>query len=72
MVLGEGALSYERGTPAGVRVQGYRDSQSTEIISMIKWSRTSRLSIKNSPSGGYRDGGFAVANRADVVHEKLS
>jgi hypothetical protein len=26
--------------------------QSTEIISMIKWAQTSRLSIKNSPSIG--------------------
>ena len=29
--------------------------RSTKIISMIKWIRTSRLSIKNSPSGGRAD-----------------
>jgi len=66
--LGEGAVSDERGTPvfAGERCAG--DSHGARpvhlIITMMKWTRTSRLSIKNSLSAGERCAGGGGASHA--------
>ena len=73
VVLERGAVSSERGTPvyggrkAEVELTGRANARPVHlIITMIKWIRTSRLSIKNSLYGG-RKAEVELTGRANAT-----